>query len=204
METPDLQALAAEKARLRRVLHASWPGDAARAAESRAICAHLTAWEPFRQAAVVGGYVPMAREADITPLLRWVLEAGHQLALPRCGPAPEMRFHRVVDLSALTPGRWRVPEPPEDAPPISPEALALLLVPLEGVDASGHRLGKGGGYYDRSMGQSRALRVGIALSWQEVPSIPCAPWDQALDALADARGVRLFSRGSRIPPTDCV
>lgn len=187
-------SLAAEKAALRRSIRAAWPGQARRDAESAALCAHLTAWAPFRQAAVVGGYMPMAREADVTPLLRRVLEDGRTLALPRCGPAPEMGFHQVTALERLAPGRWGAPEPPEDAPFVPPEALALVLVPLEGVDKAGGRLGKGGGYYDRLLGRTRALRVGVALSWQEVARVPCAPWDAPLDALADARGVRLFSR----------
>ena len=181
-----------EKAALRQAIRAAWPGQARQDEESAAICRHLTAWAPFRQAEVVGGYMPMAQEADITPLLKAVLASGRALALPRCGQPPEMTFHRVLSLGELLQGRWGIPEPREDAPVIPPEALSLVLTPLEGTDAQGRRLGKGGGYYDRLLASTRALAVGVALSWQIVPRVPVDPWDKPLDALADAAGVRML------------
>lgn len=191
--------LTSEKAALRRAIRAAWPGEERRRAESAILCRHLLAWEPFCRARVVGGYIPMTHEADITPLLREVLASGRVLALPRCGQMPEMAFHQVGSLEELTLGRWGIPEPGESAPVIPPEALSLILVPLEGIDRRGYRLGKGGGYYDRLLAHTHAATVGVALSWQTVPRVPTAPWDKPVAALADIHGVRALRAGPITP-----
>lgn len=179
-----------EKAALRHALRALYPGDAARADESALLCRHLLHWPPFLQAQVVAGYVPLPHEVDVTPILQAVLSSGRVLALPRCCKGGSMAFYRVDCLEQLIPGAFGIPEPPPDAQPILPEALSLILVPLEGVDAQGYRLGKGGGYYDRYLIECSALRVGVAFTWQEIPCLPHEAWDIPLHALADCNGIK--------------
>ena len=64
---------------------------------------------------------------------------------------------------------------------------SLLLVPLLAFDRHGHRLGYGGGFYDRTL---TALRVkapvralGLAYAAQELPEIPAGPHDERLEAI---------------------
>lgn len=174
-------------------MRSAFPGALQRDAESQSICRRLCRWPVLQDASVVAGYVPLSREADITPVLASILESGHTLALPRCGEAPCMTFHGVKDLSELVPGAYGILEPRADAPVILPEAFSLVLVPLEGIDGEGHRLGKGCGYYDHLLTKTHCLSVGIALSWQECDSVPVEACDQPLDAVADAEGIRIFS-----------
>ncbi len=136
--------------------------------------------------------MPLPREANITPVLASVLKAGHTLALPKCGKAPSMTFHAVRSLTELVPGAYGILEPKDDAPVVFPEEFSLVLVPLEGVDGAGHRLGKGCGYYDNLLTKTSCLSVGIAMSWQECESVPVEDRDQPLDAVADAQGIRIF------------
>lgn len=185
MRPSDKQALRAE-------IRSRYPGDALRDAESWLLCEHVLAWEGYRQARVIGGYVPLAREADITPLLEDALSAGKTLLLPRTEAEGCMSFRRVTELDELIRGRWGLLEPPEDAEIVPVQAADLLLVPLEGVDRTGMRLGKGGGYYDRLLAGTQVLTLGIALSWQWTERVPAEPWDQSLTAAADRDGVHRF------------
>ena len=125
--------MSAEKAALRKAIRARYPGKNQRDAESARLCAVIAQSDLFRRANVVAGYVPMAREADIMPLLRLTLDLGKTLLLPKVEGARQMTMRQICDLSALIPGAYGIPEPPESAPILSPDAIDLLLTPLEGV-----------------------------------------------------------------------
>lgn len=140
--------MSTEKAAMRKAIRARYPGKSQRDAESARLCAVIAQSDLFRRANVVAGYVPMAREADIMPLLRLTLDLGKMLLLPRVEGGRQMTMRQICDLSALIPGTYGIPEPPESAPILSPDAIDLLLTPLEGIAPDGTRLGKGGGYYD--------------------------------------------------------
>lgn len=169
----------------------------ARAEESRLICRHIlqSAW--YREAQIIGGYVPLKWEADVTPVLRHALESGKLLALPLCGQAPRMTLRRVTLLQELAPGAYGIPEPGEDTEIILPHRLDLLLVPLEGIDPGGRRLGKGGGYYDCLLAEEDVRTMGCALSWQRAAHIPQDSWDRPLQACADREGVHYFGNTRR-------
>lgn len=143
---------------------------------------------------MVGGYIPMQREADVTTILRDVLSSGRTLALPRCGQAPFMTLRWVTSLEELVPGAYGIPEPGEDTEIIGADALDLLLTPLEAVDPRGMRLGKGGGYYDCLLAEHAVRTMGCALSWQRVSRVPAEPWDRRLNACAAADGICYFDQ----------
>lgn len=184
--------LTAEKSALRRAVRSAFPGAEERDRQSRALCAHVTAWPPYQSAQVVAAYMPLPREADAVPLAEDILARGKTLALPRIESAGVMTFRRVTALDELIPNRWGIPEPAEDAPVVPPEAVDLILVPLEAVDRDGLRLGKGGGYYDRLLPRTQALTLGLALRHQRVERVPREPHDIPLHAVADAAGVHPF------------
>jgi 5-formyltetrahydrofolate cyclo-ligase len=69
-------------------------------------------------------------------------------------------------------------------------------VPLLAFDATGHRLGYGGGYYDRTLSALRArhpvMAVGVAYAGQEVEKLPRDAFDEPLDMLVTEQGLRRF------------
>src|SRR5690606_23274267 len=89
----------------------------------------------------------------------------------------------------LASNRFGIPEP--DVPQcelLPPSAMTLVVMPLVGFDLQGHRLGMGGGWYDRSFAfrQSAApppFLVGAAFSAQQVDAIAPEPWDVDVDAV---------------------
>lgn len=187
--------MSTEKAALRKAIRARYPGKNQRDAESARLCAVIAQSDLFRRANVVAGYVPMAREADIMPLLRLTLDLGKTLLLPRVEGARQMTMRQIRDLSALIPGAYGIPEPPESAPILSPDAIDLLLTPLEGIAPDGTRLGKGGGYYDGLLPLKNGIALGCALPWQWVDDIPRESWDIPLGACVDGNEIQYFSGG---------
>jgi 5-formyltetrahydrofolate cyclo-ligase len=93
--------------------------------------------------------------------------------------------------------RHGIPEPVLDTPALPAEAMAFVVAPLVGFDASGHRLGMGGGWYDRTFAFRRdrtapPALVGAAFAAQQVESVFPEAWDMPLDALCTERDTHLF------------
>ena len=100
-----------------------------------------------------------------------------------------MDFHLVPDGEVLEPGSFGIPEPLSHWPRAVPQ---MLLVPLLAFDAHGHRLGMGGGFYDRTLAAIPARTVGIAYAGQETASIPHEAHDRTLDMVLTEQGIRRF------------
>jgi 5-formyltetrahydrofolate cyclo-ligase len=85
----------------------------------------------------------------------------------------------------LGPGFRGIAEPLPHCPPLAFEAVDWVLVPGVAFDTHGHRLGYGGGYYDRLLPLLRddAHRVAGAFDLQIVDRVPIAPHDRPLDAI---------------------
>ena len=83
----------------------------------------------------------------------------------------------------------KILEPQDKAKKILAEDLDLVITPLLAFDAKGHRLGTGGGYYDRSFAflysnmKKKPLMIGLAYSFQAAECLPTDPWDIALDGV---------------------
>jgi len=138
----------------------------------------------------VGGYHALPEEADPALLLERLVELGCHIAYPRlAGKGAPLEFHRVPDGEMLTPGAMGIHEPSESWPRVVP---AYLLVPLLAFDASGHRLGYGGGFYDRTLAALNVSAAGIAYAGQEIASIPFEPHDRTLDMVLTEQGLRKF------------
>ena len=139
---------------------------------------------------IVGGYHALPEEADPSQLLARLVELGCQIAFPRVAAKDQaLEFHHVPDGDVLEPGSFGIPEPLAHWPRARP---GLLIVPLLAFDAQGHRLGYGGGFYDRTLALLKVPAVGIAYAGQQVASLPHGPHDMALDMVVTEQGVRRF------------
>jgi len=139
---------------------------------------------------IVGGYHALAEEADPAQLLARLVELGCAIAFPRVtGKDQPLEFHHVPDGEALSPGSFGIPEPLAGWPRAVPD---VLLVPLLAFDAKGHRLGYGGGFYDRTLALLDVPAIGIAYAGQEISSIPHQPHDRTLDMVLTEQGTRKF------------
>ncbi|HTR57995.1 MAG TPA: 5-formyltetrahydrofolate cyclo-ligase [Casimicrobiaceae bacterium] len=178
----------AKRALRERILQARDALSAERRAEaSAAIAKTLTARPDFIAARVVLLTLPFGSEWDTRLLLASVLERGKTAAVPRVNLARRMLdIHAVCDLSReVLPGYRGIPEPSAESPPVPLESIDWVLVPGVAFDVRGHRVGYGGGYYDRLLPTlpRSAARVAGAFELQIVDEVPTAPHDFALDAI---------------------
>jgi len=168
----------------RDALSPEWRADSAAAVAARGL--------PIAVAAgtVVAGYAPIRSEFDPMPLLRKLADAGARLALPVImGRDQPLQFRSFSLGEVLLRGPLGVLQPAAASAELAPD---ILLVPLAAFDRSGHRIGYGAGYYDRSIealrGRNRTMAVGLAFAVQEIDAVPALPHDAALDyVLTEAR-----------------
>ena len=131
-------------------------------------------------------YRAFAGEMRMQPLLNAGLRAGKQCYLPIV-EGESMRFVRHVPGGAKTKNKWGIWEPSSTSE-CAPDDFDLVLVPLVGFDHQGHRIGMGGGFYDRTFAflQSEKHRrhpflLGVGYAFQQVPEIQPQSWGIALD-----------------------
>jgi 5-formyltetrahydrofolate cyclo-ligase len=109
--------------------------------------------------------------------------AGGDVVAPRWnGAAYELARLEGLDAPYLRRGPMGIREPREAAPAVSPQAVRLWLIPGLAFTVRGDRLGYGGGWYDRLLGQAdpSARRVGLAHPFQIVETLPVEPHDWRL------------------------
>jgi 5-formyltetrahydrofolate cyclo-ligase len=82
------------------------------------------------------------------------------------------------------------PREPLSRVPVDPSAVDLVVTPGLAFDREGHRLGYGGGHYDRFLARmgGEASRVGVAFSLQVVDRVPVEPGDERVDVVVTDQG----------------
>ena len=146
----------------------------------------------------VAAYRAVRGEVPLDALLDG--ERRQVLTLPRVA-GRDLEFVAWRDGQRFAPGSFGIPEP------VHGEVVAFadhdaVLVPLVAFDAHCHRLGQGGGFYDRALAAlpsgpetARPATIGVAHWFQQVDEIPLEPWDMPLDAVVTDRGVVISPRG---------
>jgi 5-formyltetrahydrofolate cyclo-ligase len=163
--------------------------DHERVEKSAAIGAHLAGVR-----GVIFGFAPLRLEPD------WTAAVGKDwdVALPRI-EGEELRFHRVKNFAGLAKGKFGTREPLESGV-VSVSAAETILVPGVAFDRGGARLGRGGGFYDRLLGDATltARRIAVCFTCQLVERVPVEPHDVEVDAIVTEDGwieVRSSGRG---------
>lgn len=143
---------------------------------------------------VVSGYWPMRSEVDVRPLMDRLRAGGARLCLPAILDRETIVFRELVRGAELVDMGFGTAGPGPDAAVLDP---AVMLMPLAAFDVRGHRIGYGGGYYDRAIARlhARGLSprlVGVAFGCQEIPEVPAEPHDVVLHEILTETGMRRF------------
>ena len=125
------------------------------ARRSQRLCEQLFRHFPVAEWPWLHLFLPLARrnEPDTWPIIRrvWAEAPAVRLAVPAVQPdGVSLKHYELLPGASLHENRWGIPEPQAGAAAeVPPTALAAVLVPLLAVDQTGHRVGYGGGFYDR-------------------------------------------------------
>ena len=154
-----------------------------KARKSRLIASRIFSGRLFKAAKNILIYCALADEVDTSPVIRKALSLRKKVFLPRLDPrSRELSIFLVGKSGGLEKNFLGIPEPgPLLHESGSPESVDLILVPGLGFDASGRRLGRGGGSFDRFLSKCRAKKVGLAFREQVVEELPAAPHDIRMD-----------------------
>jgi 5-formyltetrahydrofolate cyclo-ligase len=156
----------------------------ARASASAQLCQQLRGQPVWQGARQVLLFSPLPEEPDIRPLLQEALRDGKTVVLPRFEALGGKYVGcRIASLSELEPGHFGILEPRANCSLFALNGLDFLLVPGVAFDVSGHRLGRGKGYFDRLLAGAWGHKCGVAFDWQVVPRVPAGPHDVCMDSL---------------------
>ena len=160
-------------------------------------------------------YFPLGNEIDVIPLARHALASGLLVAAPRVVGA-DLHFHAVTSIErGIVTGAYGIREPAPSNAQIFPAPAAativeaadadsktlqfpvLILIPGLAFDRSGHRLGRGAGYYDRFLSaflaehrnrRDEITLAGVCHEFQIVSLVPTESHDIAVDCLLTEKG----------------
>lgn len=115
-----------------------------------------------------------------------------RLLLPVCPPGPPAALHWAEysdgsSRGSLAPGKYGLPEPV--GPRLGPEAIAdaaVVIVPGVAADQTGMRMGRGAGYYDRSLAHATGAVAAILHPNEVVDAVPHDAHDLPVDAVITA------------------
>ncbi|MCJ8519586.1 5-formyltetrahydrofolate cyclo-ligase [Pseudorhizobium tarimense] len=143
---------------------------------------------------VVSGFLPIRSEVDLRPLMAGLRGRGARICVPVILDKERIEFRELLPDTKLIDCGFGTSAPGLEARVLYPD---IMLVPLAAFDRSGHRIGYGGGYYDRAIArlhdQGRDPRlIGIAFDRQEVASVPAEPHDIRLQAVLTESGLHSF------------
>ncbi len=174
MAAPHFSTLDDRKSELRRRLCRTTGDDAA-------LRARLLEYLLGAEVRMIGAVWPLPGEPDLRPLLEALDAAGRAVALPvvtrRGVPLLFRAWHPGDALAAGPLGTLH----PAHGVAVDPD---LLLVPLVAFDRACRRLGRGAGFYDRTLAARPGVRaIGFAHAAREVARVPTGPNDITLDAV---------------------
>jgi 5-formyltetrahydrofolate cyclo-ligase len=154
-----------------------------RKADSAKLCANLKQQAFFQKANAILFFASLPEELDLWPLMNEMLAGKKLIALP-CFDADSQSYQprRIKDIHVeILSGKFGIREPAPTCIAIPLKDLDLVLVPGVAFDSSGHRLGRGRGFYDRLLQNFTGGKIGIAFDEQMVEALPVETNDVKMD-----------------------
>lgn len=149
---------------------------------SHKLCELFCACEQYQKAATIYGYLPYNQEVRTTAILERALQDGKRVAVPKVY-GDEMKFIYLEDLSQVEKGYAGIPEPIGDGP-VAEDTTALVLMPGLAFDREGHRIGYGGGFYDKFLAsEPNHPTVALCYAFQMVEKIEPEEYDIPVDCV---------------------
>ena len=140
------------------------------------------ATELYRNAKTIYGYLPYNQEVRTVPMREQALADGKRVAVPKVY-GDEMKFIYLTDLTQVAEGYAGIPEPVADGP-VADDPTALVLMPGLAFDKEGHRIGYGGGFYDKFLAQEpNHPTIALCYDFQMLGQLPTEEFDIPVDCV---------------------
>ncbi len=157
-----------------------------RAIASQIICDRVTSSRDFLSASLIACYLPMRDEVDTRSIIERAWRANKRIFVPVTRNNGEMFFREIQPDTTLYRNQMAIWEP-ASGEFIAPRVLQLVVTPTVAFDEFNHRIGMGGGYYDRCFSYLRHRKhwlkpklQGVAFQCQQVDRISPNTWDVRL------------------------
>ena len=138
--------------------------------------------EAYKNAKTIYGYLPYNHEVRTVPMLEQALRDGKRVAVPKVY-GDEMKFLYLDDLSKVSKGYAGIPEPIADEP-VADDETALVLMPGLAFDPAGHRIGYGGGFYDKFLAaEPNHPTLALCYEFQMLPELHTEEHDIPVDTV---------------------
>lgn len=138
--------------------------------------------DAYREAKTIYGYLPYNQEVRTVAMLKRAMAEGKRVAVPKCY-GDEMRFIYMEDLDKVEKGYAGIPEPMADGP-VADDETALVLMPGMAFDAAGHRIGYGGGFYDKFLAKEpNHPTLALCYEFQMLPHLETEEFDIPVDTV---------------------
>ena len=142
----------------------------------------FAASQAYQNARTIYGYLPYNQEVRTVPMLERALRDGKRVAVPKVY-GEEMKFIYLDDLTQVAKGYAGIPEPIADGP-VAQEPDALVLMPGLAFDPQGHRIGYGGGFYDKFLSREpNHPTVALCYEFQMVEKLETEAFDIPVDTV---------------------
>lgn len=152
------------------------------AEKSEKLKAMFLASPQYLQAKTVYGYLPYNQEVRTVPILQQALADGKQVAVPKVY-GDEMKFIVLTNFDRLEKSAFGIPEPIDDAP-MADDPTALVLMPGLAFDQEGHRIGYGGGFYDKFLAcEPDHPTVALCYDFQVLEKLETEAFDVPVDCV---------------------
>lgn len=139
---------------------------------SARILERFTALAEYKEASLLLAYVDAKREVETRPLMHKAWQDGKRVAAPRVDGDGVMYYYVIESLDDLEPGSFGIMEPKKGCPLCETET-GLMLMPGVAFDEYCHRVGYGGGYYDRYLERHPELiHIALAFEFQLFSEVP--------------------------------
>lgn len=154
------------------------------AMQSQRCAERFVSMPEFKNAETILAYMAMPRECDPAFIVSCARKMKIRIAFPLCVEGNRIKLCVPQNESAFNIGAYGIIEPDENRSEIlSPDDLDIIVVPGLAFDKNCNRLGRGAGYYDRLLAESRAFKAGFGFDMQLLPSVFTEAHDQKLDCV---------------------
>jgi 5-formyltetrahydrofolate cyclo-ligase len=140
---------------------------------------HFLANIKLKKNAIIASYSAINSEIDTNALNLSIIELGYTLCLPVIEDEV-LIFKQWNGKDALVNGKYGIKTPEPTSPSLKPD---YIIIPLYAFDENGHRLGYGGGYYDRTLPLYDSIKIGVGYEEQKVENIPVDEFDVRMDLI---------------------